>query len=154
VIYHGQAAIDALESAERILLTELERRTVWCEGYATKEYYCENGVKTSGCGQTGHWIGKPFRECFNYHADRAAARFPEWRLFPPHLKIELVQIEYRGDLGKSKKTCTLIRARKWEEAAIEFINHKEFQDPDTSAGIKARILAVHYALMLRAVQYV
>jgi hypothetical protein len=152
MIYRGQAAIDALEASEHILLTELERRTVWCEGYSTEEYLCDNGVTTSGCGQTGHWIGKPFRECFNYHADRAAARFPDWRLFGTWLKAELIQAEYRGDLGASKRTCELIRARKWEEAAIEFINHKEFKDPDTSEGIKARILAVHYALMLKSVQ--
>jgi len=150
--YVGQAAVDALEAREGILVTELERRTVMCEGYATEKYLCDKGVETDGCGQTGRWIGRPFREAFNYHADRAAARFPEWRLFPSHLKIELVQIEYRGDLGTSKKTCELIRARKWEAAAMEFLDHAEFKDPGTSKGIKKRILAVHYALMLMECQ--
>lgn len=152
MILHGQAAVDALEASEGILLTEMERRTVLCEGWATEPYHCTAGVLTSGCGQTGHWIDKPFRDAFNHHADRAAARFPEWRSFPSYLKTELIQIEYRGDLGSSKKTCELIRARKWEAAATEFLDHKEFKDPKTSEGIKKRILAVHYALMLRAVQ--
>lgn len=152
MILHGQSAVDALESAEGILLTEMERRVVMCEGFATEPYHCTSNVLTSGCGQTGHWIDKPFRDAFNYHADKAAALFPEWRLYPTWLKAELVQACYRGDLLASKRTCELIRARKWEEAAIEFLDHKEFKDQKTPDGIKKRILAVHYALMLRACQ--
>jgi len=152
MIYHGQAAVDAVEAKEGILLTEMERRTVMCEGYATEPYKDTKGILTSGCGQTGHWIDKPFRDAFNHHADRAAARFPDWRLYPSYLKSELVAAEYRGDLGLSRKACEHIRNGRWEIAAGEFLDNDEYRNPATSDGIKRRLRALHYALLLRAMQ--
>lgn len=152
MIYHGKAAIDALEHDEGIELTEIERRTVMVEGYATEPYECTSGVLTDGCGQTGQWIGKPFRDAFGHHMDRAKALLPDWRIYPAYLKAELMQAVYRGDLGSSPKACALMRARKWGAAAAEWLDHKEYKAADTPDQIKRRILAVHYALMLMECQ--
>lgn len=152
MIYHGKQAVDALEAKENILLTEMERRTVMCEGYADEPYRDTKGILTSGVGQTGHWIDKPFRDAFNHHADRCAARFPEWRMMPSYLKTELVQCEYRGDLGLSKKACEHVRNGRWEAAAGEFLDNAEYRNPATPEGIKRRLRALHYALLLRSQQ--
>lgn len=152
-IYHGARAVWELERAEGITVTELEHRTVMCEGYATEMYQCtrpSGGVWTSGVGQTGEWIGKPFREAFEHHVKRAQSHIPDLLVFPGFLQAELIQAEYRGDLGISPKACRLIRGGLWKEGAIEFLDHDEYQNPKTSQGIKDRIMAVHYALMLRA----
>ncbi len=152
MIYHGKEACDVLEAKEHILLTEMERRVVMCEGYATEPYEDTKGILTSGCGQTGYWIDKPFRDAFNTHADRAAARFPDWRLMPTYLKTELVASEYRGDLGLSRKACEHIRNGRWEAAAGEFLDNNEYRDPATPESIKRRLRALHYALLLRSQQ--
>jgi len=151
-IFHGKAACDALEAAEGIELSEMERRVVMLEGYATEPYKCTAGVLTNGCGQTGEWISRPFRDSFLHHVERAKARFPDWRLFPSYLKTELVQAEYRGDLGLSKKACEHLRNGRWETAAGEFLDNAEYRNPATSEGIKRRLRALHYALLLRSQQ--
>lgn len=151
-IFHGKAACDALEAKEGILLTDMERRVVMVEGYSDKPYKDTKGILTSGVGQTGEWLNKPFRDSFNHHADRCAARFPDWRLFPSYLKTELVQSDYRGDLGLSPKACDHVRNGRWEVAAGEFLDNAEYKNPATPEGIKKRLRALHYALMLRAMQ--
>lgn len=152
MIYHGRDAIAALEAAEGIELNEIERRTVLCEGYATEPYTCTSGVLTDGCGQTGEWIGRPFRDAFLHHVERAKKILPDYRMYPTGLKAELMQACYRGDLTGSPKACQFMRSGLWEAAAIEWLNHKEYKAPDTPRGIKKRILAVHYALMLMECQ--
>jgi len=152
VIYHGKSACDALEAAEKIELTPAERRIVMLEGYATEQYRCTAGILTNGCGQTGEWIARPFRDSFMHHVERAKARFNDWRTYPEYLKTELIQAEYRGDLGQSPKAISFIRAGLWEAAANEFLNSAEYRNPATPKQIKRRMLAVHYALRLRAQQ--
>lgn len=152
MIYHGKQACDALEAAEGIELTERERRTVMVEGYATEPYRDTKGILTSGVGQTGEWLNRPFRDSFLHHAERARARFPDWRLLPAYLQSELIQSEYRGDLGLSPKACGHVKSGRWEDAATEFLNNAEYRNPSTPEGIKRRLRALHYALMLRAQQ--
>lgn len=152
MIYHGKEACDVLEAKEHIMLTEMERRVVMCEGYSDEPYKDTKGILTSGVGQVGYWIDKPFRDAFNNHADRAAARFPDWRLMPTYLKTELVQSEYRGDLGLSRKACEHVRNGRWEAAAGEFLDNDEYRNPATPEGIKRRLRALSYALLLRSQQ--
>ncbi len=152
MIYHGKQAVDALEAAEGIELNEMERRVVWCEGYATKPYKDTKGILTSGVGQTGEWLTRPFRDGFLHHVERCKARFSDWRLYPSYLKAELVQAEYRGDLGLSPKACSHVKNGRWEAAAGEFLDNAEYRNAATPEGIKRRLRALHYALMLRAMQ--
>jgi hypothetical protein len=151
-IYHGTRAVWELEKAEGITLTEIEHRTVMCEGYATEPYPDSDDppTLTNKVGQTGEWLHKPFREAFEYHVKRAQKRIPDLLVFPGFLQAELIQAEYRGDLGLSPKACQFIRWGQWRKGAVEFLNHAEYQNPKTPQGIKDRIEAVHYALMLRA----
>lgn len=151
-IYHGRAAIEALEHDEGIELNEIERRTVMVEGYATEPYQDTKGIWTNKAGQTGEWLNRPFRDAFLHHVERAKKILPDWRIYPTGLKAELMQACYRGDLTGSPKACQFMRSGLWEAAALEWLNHQEFQDPDTPKGIKKRILAVHYALMLMECQ--
>jgi hypothetical protein len=152
MIYHGKPACEALEAAEGIELNEMERRVVMVEGYATEPYRDTKGILTAGVGQTGEWLTRPFRDSFLHHVERARNRFPDWRLFPAYLKAELVASEYRGDLGLSPKACAHVRNSRWEAAAGEFLDNAEYRNPTTPEGIKRRLRALHYALMLRAMQ--
>lgn len=154
MIYHGQAAIEALERDEGIELNEIERRTVMCEGYSTEPYPDSDTppTLTNKVGQTGEWLHRPFRDAFLHHVERAKAILPNWRTYPTGLKAELMQACYRGDLVASPKACRLMREGKWEQAAVEWLDHAEFQDVDTPKQIKKRILAVHYALLLMECQ--
>jgi hypothetical protein len=152
MILHGTDACNAIEQAEGIELTEAERRVVMCEGYATEPYKDTKGILTNGVGQTGEWLNRPFRDAFAHHADRVANRFPNFRLFPSYLRTELIASEYRGDLGLSPKACEHVRNGRWEVAAGEFLDNAEYRNPSTSEGIKRRLRALHYALLLRAMQ--
>jgi hypothetical protein len=153
MILHGAEACAALEQAQGIELNEMERRVVMCEGYASGEPYRDTkGILTSGVGQTGEWLNRPFRDAFLHHVERVKNRFPDFRLFPSYLRTELVASEYRGDLGLSPKACEHVRLGRWEVAAGEFLDNAEFKNPATPEGIKRRLKALHYALMLRAMQ--
>jgi len=151
-IYHGRQACEALEAAEGIELNEMERRVVMLEGYSDEPYRCTANVLTCGVGQTGEWLNRPFRDSFLHHVERCKARFPDWRLYPAYLKTELVASEYRGDLGISRKACEHVRNGRWEAAAGEFLDNAEYRSPSTPEGIKKRLRALHFALMLRSVQ--
>lgn len=152
MILHGTAACAELERVEGIELTEIERRTVMCEGYSNAIYKDTKGIPTYGVGQTGIWLNKPFREAFNHHVERVKNRLPDYRTYPSYLKAELVQAEYRGDLGLSPKACEHIRNGRWEVAAGEFLDNDEYRNMQTPEGIKKRLRAVHYALLLRSQQ--
>ena len=152
-ILHGTQAIAAIEAEEHRTLSYPERRIVMLEGYADEPYRCSAGVLTCGVGQTGVWLDKTFLESFAHHVQRAAKRLPGLAEMPEYLQTELVQAEYRGDLGMSPKACSHIKASNWKAAAHEFLDHKEYKNPNCPAQIKRRIEAVHHALMLRSVQY-
>lgn len=152
-ILHGTQAIAAIEAAEKRKLSYPERRIVMLEGYADEPYRCSNDVLTCGVGQTGAWLDKTFLESFAHHVQRAAKRLPALGEYPEYLQAEIVQAEYRGDLGISPKACGHIKAHNWTAAAHEFLNHAEYKSPSCPAQIKRRIEAVHHALMLRSAQY-
>lgn len=152
MILHGKAACEALEKDQGIELNEVERRVVMLEGYATEPYKDTKGILTNGVGQTGEWINRPFRDAFLHHVERVKARFPDFRLYPSYLKAELVQAEYRGDLGLSRTTCMHIKNGEWRLAANEFLDNNEYRALATPESIKKRMAALHYALMLKDCQ--
>jgi len=127
-------------------LTYTEGRIVEEEGYVADEYLDTKGVRTKGVGQTGDWIEKGFPAALKHHVDRARRRVPTIDGLPEYLQAEMVQSEYRGDLGGSPTAVGHFNAGRYEEAAQEFLNHSEFTDPATSPGIKARIQATSDAI--------
>lgn len=152
MILHGEEACKAVEYKEQIFLTPEERRVVMVEGYSTTVYLDTKGIETSGVGQTGKWLDKPFRESFDYHVERVCKRLPSYPSYPEYLRCELIASEYRGDLGLSPKAVGFLRDGRWKTAAEEFLNNAEYKNPATPSGIKRRMEALHYALMLKASQ--
>ncbi len=147
MILHGRQAVDAVEKQLGRLLNDIEHRVVMVEGCSTKEYFCSAGVLTNNVGQTGVWLNKTFPQALEYHIQRVRNRLPAYDSYPEYLKRELVQSEYRGDLGLSPKAMRLVRGGMYDQAAIEFLDHKEYRDTN-SKGIRKRIEAVSHALNL------
>jgi hypothetical protein len=54
---------------------------------------------------------------------------------------------YRGDIQQSPMFRKLFNEYKYEEAAIEFLDHKEYKAKNTPKQIKQRIKEVHDAIM-------
>jgi len=152
LIYHGHQAVLKLREKEGAHLTPEEWRVVMLEGYATEPYTDTKGILTCGVGQTGEWLYRPFKEAFAYHVDRVRKRLPLYESYPSFLRCELMQAEYRGDLGLSPKAVKLMWEKKWEEAAEEFLDNNEYRKLSTPASIKKRMEALYHAIMLHAKQ--
>ena len=142
----GDAAIREVERSENRQLSDAEKRVVEVEGYVPHCYYDGKGILTYGVGQTGEYISKPFSSSFEAHVERAKRRFGDWDTFPSYLKTELIQSEYRGDLGLSPTAVKHINAGHYDKAADEFLDNAEYKNKDTSSGIKARMKATADAL--------
>ena len=147
---HGNDAVNAVMNSLGRPLTPKEQRIVMVEGYSPTMYTDTKGIDTIGVGQTGEWLNKTFPEALAHHEDRVRNYIPQYDNFSPLLQQELLQAEYRGDLGYSENTRKLINEGKFEEAAAEFLDHAEFKKEGTQQGIKDRIQAVSNALMNEA----
>ena len=152
MIYHGHGALKKIEELENCSLGPEECRVVLVEGYSDKVYRDTKGIPTKGVGQTGPWLNKTFRESFEHHEDRVIKRIPSYPSFPTYLRAELMQAEYRGDLGLSPKAVGLLNDERYIAAAEEFLNNREYKNPRTPKSIKKRLEAVHHALHLYAKQ--
>ena len=152
MILHGRQAVDAVEQREGRTLSYSERRTVMVEGYATEICPDTKNIPTNGVGQTGRWLHSTFKEAFQHHVERVKQRLPDFDEYPEYLQGELMQAEYRGDLGLSPKAMGYLKDGRYHAAAIEFLDHAEYQKDSTSKGIKKRLEAVSYALELRSKQ--
>jgi GH24 family phage-related lysozyme (muramidase) len=144
VALHGKKAIEAVRQREGELTLEMER-VIEEEGYVPVPYKDSKGITTFGVGQTGEFIKKGFKESFKEHRDRAAKRIVEFDSLPEKVRAELIQAEYRGDLGQSPTAVRLFNEKRYEEAAKEFLNHKEYKTTKM-AGIKRRMEAVAAAI--------
>lgn len=153
-VLYGTDAIARVEALENRTLSPIERRVVREEGFVDGLYYdgkptasFPKGVPTYGVGQTGEYIQKGFKASFDEHVSRAEGRVPNLRNLPEFLQEELVQAEYRGDLGQSPTAVKHINNEQWRKAAVEFLDNKEYRDPKTKKGVKARMKSVSDALM-------
>jgi len=146
MIHYGHVACAVVEDREGITLNDAQRRIVMLEGYADQPYLCTAGELTCGVGQTGPWLKKPFIDAYEHHVDRVKTRIPTFSTMPHWLQGELVQAEYRGDLGISPKTVKLINSGNFEEASLEYLDHDEYREGPTQ--IKRRIAALSLALQL------
>jgi GH24 family phage-related lysozyme (muramidase) len=85
----------------------------------------------------------------------AKKTLPEWETYSKSLRVELLQAFFRGDFPKvSPKALRLINARKFDEAADEFLNNEEYRTATVEnnlRGIRARMEAVAIALREEAV---
>jgi hypothetical protein len=150
---HGGQAVKQVTKNLGRELTRGERRVVMEEGYSVKPYrdtvrseQHPKGVLTGGVGQTGKWLEKGFEATYNHHVKRAKAKVPDFDDYPEYLQAELVQSEYRGDLGHSPTAMRLLREGKHAAAAEEFLDNDEYRNPKTSPGIKKRMKATSDAI--------
>jgi|TARA_R110000744_G_scaffold44007_1_gene98310 LysM repeat protein len=149
---YGKDAIKAVEKLENRKLSYAEKRVVVEEGFSPVAYLDTKGIKTFGVGQTGEWIDKGFKASFEHHVKRATKKVPKLKQLPVELQAELIQAEYRGDLGESKDAVALINEGKFKEASKEFLDNDDYRTSvslrgtERQTGIAGRMEKVAQAL--------
>lgn len=136
-IYHGAAAVKQVEKKIGRPLTYAERRVVEEEGFVDGKYKDTKGIVTAGVGQTGKYINMSFEESFNDHVKKTKKLVPSLDSLPEDVQAELIQATYRGDLGGSPTFRKLLNAGKYEEAAQEFLNNKDYRESIKGNGAVA-----------------
>ena len=124
---HGEQAVQAVAKQLGRDLTLVERRVVEEEGFVPEIYKDTKGIDTYGVGQTGEYIKKGFPAALQAKAKRAAQRIPSLGQLPENLQAELIQAEYRGDLGNSPTFLKLLNAGDYETAAKEFLDNDDYR---------------------------
>lgn len=96
------------------------------EGFVPGQYDDDVGVKTEGVGQTGENIGANFfTETYPKYEARAREKVKNYNKLPEKTQMAVLSAVYRGDLGP--KAAKLIEEGKFEAAAKEYLNHKEYR---------------------------
>ena len=75
---------------------------------------------------------------------------PDFNSYPPEVQVPLFSEYYRGSIKQSPKTIELLRQKKYEEAATEFLNNEEYRRAEKlgKAGIKPRMEEAANAIRL------
>ena len=146
-VYYGQDAIAQVEQNIGRELTYAEKRVVEEEGYVATPYLDTKGIITQGVGQTGEWIEKGFEAAYQHHVDRAERRIPGLKDLPEALQAELIQAEYRGDLGTSPTFVRLLNEGNYEEASSEFLDNNDYRrSQEEGTGVHKRMKKVSDAV--------
>lgn len=150
-VYHGAQAVSQVSNLLGRPLTYAEQRVVEEEGYVATPYLDSKGILTQGVGQTGEWIDKGFEAAFQHHVDRTQRRIPNLMDLPETLQAELIQAEYRGDLGQSPTFLKLFNQGNYHTAAQEFLDHDEYRkSKEKGGGVHKRMKRVSDAVALYA----
>jgi GH24 family phage-related lysozyme (muramidase) len=143
----GKSAIKAVEKMEGRKLSDKERRVVELEGFSPVPYLDSRGNVTIGVGQTKEFAKQSFSASFKAHEKRAASRIHNYDQLPEWLQTELIQAEYRGDLGGSPTFRKLFNAGKYADAAQEFLDNDDYRESlSEGSGIAGRMEAVANAV--------
>lgn len=124
---HGEQAVKAVAKQLGRPLTYVERRVVEEEGFVPNVYKDTKGIDTYGVGQTGEWIKKGFPAALQSKAKRTKQRIPMLDTLPETVQAELIQAEYRGDLGNSPTFLKLLNSGQFEAAAEEFLDNDDYR---------------------------
>lgn len=136
------AAIKAIESEEGKLSPE-QRFVALKEGYVNGEYLDHKGIPTRGVGQTGKFMYMSYKEAFSILEEECAKKFiPAYPVLTERLRCVIMSAFYRGDIQQSPKFRRLFNEHRYQEAATEFLSHKEYLASNTPAQIKKRIKEV------------
>lgn len=139
---HGMAAIKAIEAEEGKLSPE-QRFVALKEGYVNGEYLDHKGIPTRGVGQTGKFMYMSYKEAFSILEEECAKKFiPAYPVMSKEMRSVIMSAFYRGDIQQSPKFRRLFNEYRYEEAAKEFLNHKEYLANSTPTQIKKRIKEV------------
>ena len=146
-VYYGSDAIAQVEGNIGRPLTYAEKRVVEEEGYVATPYTDTKGITTQGVGQTGQWIEAGFEAAFAHHVDRARTRIPNLDEYPEDLQAELIQAEYRGDLGHSPTFLKLLNQGNYAQASQEFLDNNDYRNSKlTGSGVHKRMKRVSDAV--------
>jgi GH24 family phage-related lysozyme (muramidase) len=139
---HGMAAIKAIESVEGELSPE-QRYVALKEGYVDGEYKDHKGIPTRGVGQTGKFMYMSYKEAFSILEEECKRKFiPAYPLLTERMRCVIMSAFYRGDIQQSPKFRRLFNEHRYNEAAEEFLHHKEYLAKSTPKQIKQRIKEV------------
>ena len=156
--YSDESAVKEVEKRLNRKLTPQEKRVVKLEGFVDGYYLDSKGVLTRGIGQTGTYAEgdkslSGFNAAFKSHVDRMKERegMARYDSYTPNLQKELIQAEYRGDIGQSPTFRGLLNVAKtpqdYEKAATEFLNNNDYRKAKKSgSGVAARMEAVANAV--------
>ena len=174
VYFRGSNAVKKLEADLGRKLTTEEKRIVALEGYVDGYYKDSKGVLTRGVGQTGDYAKGPhahsgFNKAFKDHVKRAEKSVPSLNTYSPEARAEIIQAEYRGDLGQGKKFRKKLNAAdkvyadpnmlspytnySYKDAATEFLDNKDYKNAKRGrSGVDERMEAVANAVRERGNQ--
>lgn len=130
-VHYGQDAINEVTKREGQLTPPMEA-VIREEGFVDGVYEDTKGYKTSGVGQTQHYMDMSFKESFLEHEQLVKDIIPHFMLFDDETQGQLLSLGYRGDT-KSKKGKTLDWVKLFNKgeyalAATELLDHKEYKD--------------------------
>jgi len=94
----------------------------------------------NGGGLSSDQTSKLFDADYQEHLDRTIKLIPNLHEHPPDVQAVLVSGTYRGHIGDSPKFRKLFNTNQYNLAASEFLNRKEYKNPDPKApGVKTRL---------------
>ena len=137
-VFYGADAIGEVVKREGDL-TPLQASVVVEEGFVDGIYeddaadsgIAKKNVKTAGVGQTGKYIDMSFKEAFDDKLQEAKKMFPGFDDLSLEKQEAVMSTHYRGDRrlksGKTAKWVKLFNEGKYEKAATELLDHKEYK---------------------------
>jgi GH24 family phage-related lysozyme (muramidase) len=141
--YYGDKAVKKVkELYPDCVLTKAHELLIHHEGFCEGVYTDDKGVLTTGVGQTKEYFNMPFPDVFNIFLQKAKDLTPNFDSLSEELKAAIVSATYRGDWQLSKKTRQLFNLGKYQEAADEFLNNKEYRErllKETKDGVVKRL---------------
>lgn len=90
---------------------------------------------------------KLFDSDYQEHLNRTIKLIPNLHEHPPDVQAVLVSGTYRGHIGDSPKFRNLFNTNQYDLAASEFLNRREYKNPNPKApGVKTRLERDHEIL--------
>ncbi len=77
---------------------------------------------------TSTQVDELFTHDINIYIKRTKNLFPSYDSYPDYIKMALVSSVYRGEMESGHETVKLINEGKWREAAVEYINRKDYRE--------------------------
>lgn len=138
-VYANDPKLELQQDQKDDLYTRAKQYISKHEGIRYKPYKDSKGNWTVGIGHkilkgetfpnelSPQEVGSLFAKDLNEHTRRARRIFPKFDQYNIMRQCAILDGVFRGDLSKSPKTIKLINAGKWEEAAKEYLNNREYQ---------------------------
>ena len=146
----GDQAIYAIETNQKVKLTEPQKEVVRVEGYVPGFYKDLKGNITKGVGQTGEYINETFVETFNKHQKKAENIMGPLNVYPVAIQSLLMKAVYRGDMAPNHRWVHEFKKGNFEKAAADFLVNNEYlqyKRKGITNGITKRFEDIHTTLL-------